>query len=284
MPELPEVETHVRDLAPLLQDHQVVGAQIFWPRTIAEPSPEGFAQRIVGQRFVRFSRRGKYMLLEMDSGDTLIIHLRMTGHLRVEPAESLPDKHVHVLLDLDDGRRLLFQDARKFGRLWLVADPAPVLAGLGPEPLAAEFPIHELAAKLAGRKAPIKALLLDQRLLAGVGNIYADEALHLAGIHPARPAGTLTLEELSRLFAAIRTVLAAAIEDGGSSLGDSSVTNYLRPNGAPGNYRSAHGVYDRKGQPCFRCGAPIERIVLAQRSAHFCPVCQPLTGVAQLEA
>jgi formamidopyrimidine-DNA glycosylase len=181
---------------------------------------------------------------------------------------------VHVAFDLDDGQRLYYQDPRKFGRLWLVSDPASLLSKLGPEPLTEPFPIEQLAQKLAGRKASIKAVLLDQGFLAGVGNIYADEALFLAGIHPARPAGELTAEELAQLYEAIRGVLQSAIQQGGSSLGGSSITNYLRPNGQPGNYQSERVVYNRAGQPCLRCGAPIERIVIAQRGTHFCPVCQ----------
>jgi formamidopyrimidine-DNA glycosylase len=274
MPELPEVETYVRELTPLLRGRQVVRAVVNWPRTIAQPTPEQFVQRMAGQRFVEFGRRGKYILLGLASGDTLVVHLRMTGHLFVQPVTSEPDKHVYVRMELDDGRWLHYQDSRKFGRLWLVADPAPVLARLGPEPLAEPFPFEAFAQKLAGRKASIKALLLDQGLLAGVGNIYADEALHLAGIHPARPAGDLSREEIARLYAAVRDVLTLAIKHCGSTLGSSSVTNFLRPTGQPGGYQDEHAVYDRKGKPCLRCGTPIERRVIAQRSAHFCPACQ----------
>lgn len=274
MPELPEVETYVCDLAPLLRGRRVEGAQVRWPRTIAAPEPEAFVQRIARQRFVEFGRRGKYLLLGMDSGDTLIVHLRMTGHLLVQPGPIEPDAHTHVVLELDDGRQLHFQDTRKFGRLWLTADPAPVLARLGPEPLEAAFLPEVLAQKVAGRKAPIKNLLLDQTVVAGVGNIYADEALHQAGIHPARAGGGLTAEELEKLHAAIQAVLGAALANGGSSLGASSVQNYVRPTGEPGAFQTAHRVYKRAGQPCLRCGTPIERIVIAQRSAHFCPHCQ----------
>jgi len=274
MPELPEVETYVRDLEPLLGGRTVIGAQILWPRIIAEPDPERFVQQIVGQRFVRFGRRGKYMLLGLESGATLIVHLRMTGHLFVQPAEAVPDKHTHVVLWLDDERQLHYQDSRKFGRLWLVEQPDAVVAKLGPEPLDTSFEVGALAAKLAKRKAPIKATLLDQSVLAGVGNIYADEALYQAGIHPTRRADQLSLEELERLCGAIQTILTQAIASKGSSLGDSSIQNFLRPNGEQGSYRSAHQVYDRKGELCLRCGGKIERLVIAQRSAHFCPDCQ----------
>jgi formamidopyrimidine-DNA glycosylase len=274
MPELPEVETYIRDLTPLLHGRQVASAQVRWPRTIAAPEPDTFVQRISGQRFVNFGRRAKYMLLSMDSGDTLIVHLRMTGHLLLQPGNIEPDAHTHVVLGLDDGRQLHFQDARKFGRIWLTSDPASVLARLGPEPLDASFLPETLGRKIAGRKAPIKNLLLDQTILAGVGNIYADEALHLAGIHPARPGGGLTAEELARLHRAIQDILGAALGSGGSSLGNSNVQNYVRPGGEPGAFQTNHRVYQRTGQPCLRCGSPIERLVIGQRSAHFCPTCQ----------
>jgi formamidopyrimidine-DNA glycosylase len=274
MPELPEVETYIRDLAPLLGGRQVTSAQVRWPRTIAAPEPEAFIQRITGQRFVDFGRRAKYMLLGMDSGDTLIVHLRMTGHLLMQPGFIEPDAHTHVVLGLDDHCQLHFQDARKFGRIWLTADPAPILARLGPEPLDSTFLPEDLAQKIRGRKAPIKNLLLDQSIIAGVGNIYADEALYQAGIHPARAGGSLTSEEATRLHRAVQTILGAALANGGSSLGASSVQNYVRPTGEPGAFQTEHHVYRRTGQPCLRCGAPIERLVIGQRSAHFCPNCQ----------
>jgi hypothetical protein len=174
MPELPEVETYVRELTPLLRGRQVLGAQVTWPRTIALPGAEDFVAQIAGQRFAEFGRRGKYMLLGLESGQTLIVHLRMTGHLLAVAGDAPVDAHTHVVMRLDDDRKLIFQDSRKFGRLWLVSDPAPVLAHLGPEPFAADFTPDYLAARLHGRQSPIKTLLLDQRLVAGIGNIYAD--------------------------------------------------------------------------------------------------------------
>jgi formamidopyrimidine-DNA glycosylase len=274
MPELPEVETYVRELTPLLAGRQVCAAQVFWPRTIAAPDVPAFLTQIVGQQFATFGRRGKYMLLGLASGATLIVHLRMTGHLQVEPAGVAPDKHTHVLLELDNGARLLFRDARKFGRIWLADDVAPVLARLGPEPLSDDFTPAALGARLAGRQAAIKALLLDQAIVAGVGNIYADEALFRAGIHPLRSGGSLTDAELARLHAAVCTVLEEGIAAAGSSLGVSSIQNYQRPSGAPGSFQEQHRVFQRTGQPCLVCGAPIARIVVAQRGTHFCPHCQ----------
>ena len=274
MPELPEVETYVRDLAPILSGRRVVSAQVAWSRTIATPDAEAFITQIVGQQFEHFGRRGKYMLLGLASGMTMIVHLRMTGHLRVVEAEAAAAPHTHVVMDLDDGRCLTFQDSRKFGRIWLVPDPAPVLAKLGPEPFDAAFTPETLAASLHERSASIKALLLDQHVVAGVGNIYADESLFRARIHPARAGGSLSDDEVAALHAAIREVLAEGIANAGSSLGVSGLQNYSRPGGAPGGFQEKFAVFRRTGQPCPQCGAPIERIVLAQRSTHFCPNCQ----------
>ncbi|MEZ4863182.1 MAG: bifunctional DNA-formamidopyrimidine glycosylase/DNA-(apurinic or apyrimidinic site) lyase [Caldilineaceae bacterium] len=278
MPELPEVETYVRELEPALQGRTVVSAVVSWPRIIAAPAADAFAARIVGQQFVHFGRRGKYMLVGMTqagvAGDTLIVHLRMTGRLIVYDSPTEANKHTHVVLGLADGGQLHYQDSRKFGRLWLVTDPATVVAKLGPEPLQSTFTPAILQEKLKGRSAAIKALLLDQSIVAGVGNIYADESLFRAGVHPTRAGGELTAAEVTRIAEAIRTVLTQAIDQKGSSLGDSGLQNYLRPSGELGGYQQAHAVFQRTGQPCLTCGHLIERIVVAQRSTHFCPHCQ----------
>lgn len=276
MPELPEVETYVRELAPLLSGRRVVRACVTWPRTIAIPDAEAFIVQIAGQQFVHFSRRGKYMLLGLESGMTMIVHLRMTGHLLLVEAGAPVDQHTHVVMNLDDGRLLIFQDSRKFGRIWLVPDPAPVLAKLGPEPFDAAFTREVFGASLHGRSASIKALLLDQGIVAGVGNIYADESLFRAGIHPARPAGSLNASEIAALLEAVRQVLIDGIAGAGSSLGTSGLQNYSRPGGAPGGFQEKFNVFRRAGQPCPQCGASIERTVLVQRSTHFCPNCQPM--------
>lgn len=275
MPELPEVETYVRELAPDLTGRTIQAARVYWARTIAAPAAEQFADRITGLHFTTFDRRGKYMLLGLSDGSTLIVHLRMTGKLLVKEANAPIDKHTHVHITLDDGRTLHYNDSRKFGRMWVVGDPQEVLHKLGPEPLDDAFTPEELGRRLAGRSAAIKGLLLDQSIVAGVGNIYADEALFRAGIHPQRAGGDLTAAELERLREAIRAVLAAGIARQGSSLGGSSLQNYVRPGGAPGGYQDEHAVFRRTGQPCATCGTPIERIVIAQRSTHFCPTCQP---------
>lgn len=284
MPELPEVETYVRELAPILSGRRIVGAQVAWPRTIAWPDAEAFAIQIVGQQFEQFSRRGKYMLLGLASGLTMVVHLRMTGHLRVVATDNATAPHIHVVMALDDGRSLIFQDSRKFGRIWLVPDPAPVLAKLGPEPLGDQFTVEGLAAALHSRTASIKTLLLDQHILAGVGNIYADESLFRARIHPARSGGSLDKAEITALYHAVRQVLAEGIANAGSSLGVSGLQNYSRPGGAPGGFQEKFNVFRRTGQPCPQCGATIERIVLAQRSTHFCPNCQSAPLVEQVSS
>lgn len=277
MPELPEVETYVRALEPLLTGKTILGAEVRWPRTIAVPDAARFTELVRGRRLVSFGRRGKYILLGLDSGETLIVHLRMTGELRLHPpaaadsgsAASPADKHTHVLLELDTGEELRFRDMRKFGRIWLVEDTASVVGKLGPEPLEEAFVPRTLAENLAGRKANIKALLLNQTVLAGVGNIYADESLFRARIDPRRTGGSLNCEEIERLHLALREVLLAGIEAQGSSL-----QNYAPPTGAKGGFQEQFQVFRRGGEPCFCCGGPISRTVLGQRSTHFCPDCQ----------
>lgn len=282
MPELPEVETYVRELEPLLAGEIVAGVTVRWSRSVAVPTAAAFVNALQGKRFVEFDRRGKYMVFGL-TGDgsskqqTLIVHLRMTGRLTVYPTPTAPNKHTHVIFDLRAGRQLHFQDSRKFGRLWLVDHAETVLGKLGPEPLSEAFQVEEFGNRLSTRSASIKALLLDQAVVAGVGNIYADESLHLAAIHPARAGNTLTASEVTDLHAAIRTVLEQAIAGRGSSLGGSNIQNYQRPSGELGAFQSQHRVFQRTGQPCTTCGEPVVRIVLAQRSTHFCPRCQPLS-------
>ena len=273
MPELPEVETYVRALTPQLQGRVVVAAQVHWPRIVAQPDVQRFTTLIRDRRFDNFGRRGKYMLFGLDSDETLIVHLRMTGELRLQPADVAVDKHTHLVLDLDSGERLHYRDQRKFGRIWLTSDVDSVVGKLGPEPLGPAFTPETLAVKLADRTASIKALLLNQSIVAGVGNIYADEALFGAGIDPRRSGGTLTIDEMARLYEAVRYVLQTGIDLRGSSLGDGP-QNYLPPDGVPGAAQDVHQVFRRTGLPCPTCGAPVQRVVLAQRSTHFCPSCQ----------
>lgn len=274
MPELPEVENTIRDLKPLLVGQRVQGVQILWPRLVHGKSPEAFAVELTGRQIVNTDRRGKYLLFPLDNGRIWVVHLRMTGQLHVVPAEAEVERHVHALLHLDNGQQLRYRDARKFGRFYLVNQAEEVMARLGPEPLSETFTPLELFFRLQGRRSTVKALLLDQRVVAGLGNIYADEALFKAGIDPRRPANTLTQADCNRLHTAIRQTLATAIREGGSSLGNSPLTNYRRPIGVQGRFQQRHQVYQRAGQPCLVCGAPIERIKLGQRSTHFCPNCQ----------
>jgi formamidopyrimidine-DNA glycosylase len=274
MPELPEVETFAAELRPHLAGRRILAVEVLWTRTLAAPDPTTFAERLVGRQINALGRRGKHLLLELDSGDTLIVHLRMTGRLEVVPGDSpvRSGPHVRARFDLSGGECLVFTDARKFGRIWLAADRAEVLGRLGPEPLDWDFDAARLAAPIQRRRVAVKALLLDQTVVAGIGNIYADEALFLAGIHPLRPGTSLGDDEIERLHDAIRQVLREAISQQGTTLRD-----YRPPYGLEGAYQHQLRVYQQTDRPCPRCGTPIERIRVTQRSTHFCPHCQPLS-------
>ena len=271
MPELPEVQTVADSLRAPLIGRAIADATVHWPRTIACPSAEQFAGQVTGRRIRHVSRRGKYLIIELDRGH-LLIHLKMSGRLRVVPAQEPPDSHNRVILDLDDGRQLRFTDARKFGRIYLVDDPQEVTAMLGPEPLDDAFALADFRRQLARRTGRLKPLLLNQRFLAGLGNIYADEALFAAQLHPLRRAASLTPAEQARLYEAIRTVLGNAVTGRGTTLSDGGYTD---ASGQPGAYQNRLAVYGRAGKPCPRCQGPVERLVVAGRSAHYCPSCQP---------
>ncbi|MBO9316962.1 MAG: bifunctional DNA-formamidopyrimidine glycosylase/DNA-(apurinic or apyrimidinic site) lyase [Chloroflexus sp.] len=271
MPELPEVETVARSLVPQLQGRIIVSlAKLDWPKMIT-PSPSEFAALITGRRIESIGRRAKWLLLTLDRGWTIAIHLRMSGHLLVTEPAAASEQHVHFALALDNGRYLIFNDQRKFGRVHLLDQQG--LAALdqahGPEPLTDDFTPDTLAQQLQHRRAPIKTLLLDQHLIAGIGNIYANEALWLAGIHPLTPGAALSPEQINHLHRAIRVVLQEAIANQGSSL-----RNYRDSYGQRGSQQEHFNVYDRAGKPCPRCQTLIERIVVAQRSTYFCPLCQ----------
>jgi len=269
MPELPEVETFVRALRRPLVGRTIVDVQNDWPRHVVLPPPDELRERIAGRRIEAIDRRGKYLVFSLSDDETLIIHLKMSGHLSVVPVAAPPDPYAHTVFALDDGRELRFRDPRKFGRVYLVRDPAQIVGPLGPEPLEEEFTVEQLAARLAGRRRVLKPLLLDQGFIAGIGNIYADEALFDARLRPTRRSDTLTAEEIAALHAAIQKVLALGIAREGAS-----ISTYVKPDGAKGDMQNAVAVFRRTGQSCYICGGPIERIVLGGRSTHFCPNCQ----------
>jgi len=238
---------------------------------IKVPSPASLRLGLLGRQIIDLWRRGKYLLLELSGQRTLILHLGMTGALYVKSAQGAKDEYARVVFHLDDGQELRFVDPRKFGRIFLVKDPREVVGHLGPEPLAPEFSLPQFRSLLGRRKGMLKPLLLNQRFIAGLGNIYSDEALFQAGLHPQRPAATLSGEEVERLYRAIREVLFRALADGGSTLNDET---YRRPNGGRGKYQERLQVFHRTGGPCPRCGASIQRIVLGGRGTYFCPRCQ----------
>lgn len=283
MPELPEVETAVRDLKPHLVGRMIVGAVVRWRRTIATPRAREFTQQIRNHTITAVTRRGKFLVfhllpsvgtgvqLQPQQRRFLFVHLRMTGGFRIELHDAPLDKHMHVLLQLNDGHELRFRDPRKFGRLWLVDDEARVVGKLGPEPM--DLGEKEFIALFNGRRGRLKPLLLDQTFLAGLGNIYADESLWYARLHPLRTAESLTRAERGRLYRAVRRVLKRAIAVGGTSID----VMYKRVNGASGGFQDSLRAFDREQRPCRRCGTPILKIVVGQRGTHFCPTCQRLT-------
>ena len=273
MPELPEVEMVARGLQAALIGSTLVGVDVRWTRSIVPPDPTAFSRRLPGQAITGVGRRGKWIVVTLSGGDTLLVHLRMTGRLVLESEECLPDRHLRVLFFLYDGRRLHFADQRKFGRVVLTNEPQTMLGDLGPEPLDERFTPTRFREMLAHRRGRIKPLLLNQRFLAGLGNIYTDEALWRAQIHPLRRANTLSPAEVQRLHRAIRFVLRGGITAGGTTLSDGM---YRQSDGQPGEFADRLEAYGRAGQPCSRCDTTIERTRVGQRGTCFCPHCQPL--------
>jgi len=267
MPELPEVETTVRGLAHVLQGRRIARVEARRP-DLRRALPDDLGQRLTGARVVGLHRRAKYGVIETDRGDSLVFHLGMSGHWRIDPTETF--KHDHFIVETDDGHRLALNDARRFGSLDLVRTDEiaewPPFKALGPEPF--DLDARELKNRLAGRSAAIKLLLLDQSIVAGLGNIYVCEALYRAGIHPRRAGGSVSVERLKRLVGAIHDVLDEAIAAGGSTLRD-----FASPNGELGYFSKSFSVYDREGQPCG-CGGTVRRIVQGGRSTFYCPACQ----------
>lgn len=273
MPELPEVETVRSTLDAALSGRRIAGITIHQPSVIKKPGSEEFAAQIVGQSILTVRRRGKYLLIELNSGDRLVVHLRMTGQLVYSAADAPMLKHTHLFFQLDNGHQLRYTDQRRFGCLWLVrAEDCSTIAGLaalGPEPLGESFTREKLAALLHKKKTKIKAFLLDQHMIAGIGNIYADEILFAAGIHPQRLAGSLSDGETSRLHGAIQEVLSLAVAQRGTSFSD-----YVDGRGEKGSHQDYLKVYHLTGQSCQRCGISLCQVKVAGRSSHFCPGCQ----------
>jgi formamidopyrimidine-DNA glycosylase len=270
LPELPEVETTRRGLAPYVRGRRIAALAIYEPR-LRWPVPRDLPKKVAGQRILRIGRRAKYLLLGLESG-TLLLHLGMSGNLRAVPADTPRRAHDHFDLMLDSGLAVRFNDPRRFGSLlYAGADPRahPLLAQLGPEPLAAAFDPDYLWRITRGRRVAIKQLLLNSRLVAGVGNIYASEALFRARIRPQRQARTLSRADAARLVRGVRAVLRQAIRSGGTTLRD-----YLGADGAPGYFRQRLYVYERRGQPCRRCRTPVRMLTQGQRSSYYCPSCQ----------
>ncbi|HJW23172.1 MAG TPA: bifunctional DNA-formamidopyrimidine glycosylase/DNA-(apurinic or apyrimidinic site) lyase [Candidatus Limnocylindrales bacterium] len=284
MPELPEVETVARDLRGLIVGARVSGVRVTWLRTLRSQDPAAFEAAIVGRTIVGTSRRAKLVVLDLDDGGAITIHLKMTGQLFVVPAAQPEDRYVRLVLVLEDGRELRFRDIRKFGRVGLARRDVAgaegdlrgelggsrTFKGFGPEPLDPSFTVRAFGKRLRSRRGRLKPLLMDQSFLAGVGNIYADEALWAARLHPLRSAVTLRRGDPGRLFRHLRAILAEAVERRGSSVDD-----YTAPEG-DGSMQERLLVYQRAGEPCPRCGRPIRRVVVGGRATHFCSWCQRL--------
>ena len=273
MPELPEVETVRMGLAEALLGHRLTRVTIN-RADLRKPFPPDFTRRLANRRVKDVRRRAKYLLLDLDGGDTLIMHMGMSGRFTVYGHNAPHDgKHDHVVFETDDFKRVVFTDPRRFGLMSLTAtaevDSDPLFAGIGPEPLDKSFTGEQLSAALKGKRTPIKAALLDQRVVAGLGNIYVCEALFRAGISPRRLASSVAGTRAGRLAPAIKSVLKEALAAGGSSLRD-----YAHADGELGYFQHHFRVYDREGKPCPKCGTPVNRIVQSGRSTFFCPHCQ----------
>ena len=273
MPELPEVETIVTDLRPLIVGRTIEAVSLRFPGIVRHPEPEVFRRELPGRRVVSLERRGKYMLLRLDGGALLVVHLGMTGQLLHKLPEDEERRHTHVVLSLDNGTELRYSDPRRFGRLLLGSEQELVaerkLPRLGPEPLDPGFTGAALHRRLHGRRAPLKLLLLDQSVIAGIGNIYADESCFRALIRPDRPPARMSLRRATRLHGAIRESLLKGIANRGSSIDD-----YVDLYGAKGRQQEELLVYGRGGEPCVRCGAPLTLVRLGGRATVFCRRCQ----------
>ena len=266
MPELPEVETFARQLKPALVGKKILAADLRWSRTLATPSPRKFKELIVGQKILDVGRRAKYLDLQLTDYN-LLIHLRMSGDLLVRSSTIVPNKHDRLVIKISGNQSLVFNDTRKFGRVWFTANSEAVLGRLGPEPFSKEFTAKWLFQALQGRQRQLKPLLLDQTFIAGLGNIYTDEALHIAKLHPVTASDSVTAKQAEALREAIRKVLREGIRRNGASI------DWVYRGG---QFQHYFRVYDQAGKPCPVCGTEIQRIVVGQRGTHICPHCQTI--------
>jgi len=266
MPELPEVETIARKLKPDLLGKRIVSVDIRWSRTVAHPSPRKFKEMIRNQKIKDVTRRAKYFILRLENSD-LLVHLRMSGDLYIRDYPAAPEKHDRLIIKFANNRSLVFNDTRKFGRVWLTEMPDQVLGKLGPEPLGKDFTPDWLYTSLKQKHRQLKPLLLDQTFIAGLGNIYTDEALHMAKLHPLKPSASVTRNQAGALHAAIRTVLKQGIRRNGASI------DWVYRGG---EYQNYFRVYDREGEPCIVCSRRIQKLVVGQRGTHICPNCQKI--------
>jgi formamidopyrimidine-DNA glycosylase len=273
MPELPEVETIVADLRPHLVGREIVRCELAFPTIVRHPEPEEFIDAVTGMRIESMTRRGKYIYLHLTGSVVLVVHLGMTGQLRIVDAVATLEKHTHAVFFLDDGRQLRYRDPRRFGRLLAGTEDALLTAKkmprLGPEPIDPAFEADELYRSLRRRRSPLKAVLLDQKAIAGVGNIYADESLHRAGLRPTRLASTVSRRSAQRLHQSLRASLELAIANRGSS-----VDTYRDAWGELGGQQEKLLVYGRAGEPCFTCGRPLKAVRIAGRTTVYCTRCQ----------
>ncbi len=269
LPELPEVESIKNELSPYLIGRRFAGVAICDVKPLRQLSAEELCRKVVGQKITSLERRGKYLVFRLSSGGTLIIHLRMSGALLLNPEQV--DRYARVVFYLDDGSSVVFTDRRRLGEIRLAENELAIVGKLGPEPLSPEFTPEALVQRLHRRKAPIKAVLLDQTVIAGIGNMYADESLFLAKIHPLRKANTLSPREVQNLYRAIKHVLRSAIESKGAS-----VDTYRLPGGEIGTAQANFKVAHCGGKPCPVCDTPIQRFAIGGRGSYFCPQCQKL--------
>jgi formamidopyrimidine-DNA glycosylase len=269
LPELPEVETIKNELSPHVIGRRFTDVIICDAKLVKQPSVDEFRRKLIGQSISDLKRRGKYLIFRLLNGGALVIHLKMTGAMLLNPVQT--DRYSRVIFQLDNGSRLVFTDRRRLGAIWLLENEQTVIGKLGPEPLDSEFTAETLAKRLHKRQAPIKAVLLDQAFIAGIGNMYADEALFAAKIHPLRQSNSLSPEEIRNLHKAIVDVLRSAIDSKGAS-----IDTYKRPDGQLGTAHDNFRVAHRGGKPCPVCGTPIQRLAIRNRGSYFCPRCQKL--------